>query len=67
MSALRDGESTTKLDTSSTGGSSVELDWSGATFTHSFRISSNVSFWRRLWVVVSCIPRYLITGSVEVP
>ena len=24
-------------------------------------------FWRRLWFVVSCIPRYLITGSVEVP
>ena len=24
-------------------------------------------FWRRLWFVVSCIPRYLISGSVEVP
>ena len=26
-----------------------------------------VSIWRRLWFLVSCIPRYLITGSVEVP
>ena len=25
------------------------------------------SIWRRLWFVVSCIPRYLISGSVEVP
>ena len=26
-----------------------------------------VPFWRRLWVVVSAVPRYLISGSVEVP
>ena len=25
------------------------------------------SIWRRLWFVVSCIPRYLISGSVKVP
>ena len=28
---------------------------------------SPASFWRRLWFVVNCIPRYLISGSVEVP
>ena len=28
---------------------------------------SHRSFWRRLWFLVSCIPRYLVTGSVEVP
>ena len=28
---------------------------------------SHASFRRRLWFVVSCIPRYLISGSVEVP
>lgn len=25
------------------------------------------SIWRRLWFLVSYVPRYLITGSVEVP
>ena len=32
-----------------------------------FAIPTSVSFWRRLWVVVSAVPRYLISGSVEVP
>ena len=25
------------------------------------------TFWRRLWFLVSAIPRYLISGSIEVP
>ena len=32
-----------------------------------FAIQSPAPLWRRLWFLVSCIPRYLITGSVEVP
>ncbi len=56
MSALRDGGPTTRL-----GGGSYEV--MDTTHTGLWR----TSFWRRLWFVVSCIPRYLITGSVEVP
>lgn len=33
----------------------------------SVRFQSRVSFWRRLWVVASAVPRYLITGTVEIP
>ena len=29
--------------------------------------STHVSIWRRLWFLLSAIPRYLISGSVEVP
>ncbi len=42
---------------------SEDLDVPGA-----FVISnSGASIWRRLWFAVSCVPRYLISGSVEVP
>lgn len=29
--------------------------------------ATSAPLWRRLWFVVSCVPRYLISGSVEVP
>ncbi len=28
---------------------------------------SRPAFWRRLWFLISAVPRYLISGSVEVP
>lgn len=28
---------------------------------------ARVSAWRRLWFVVSCVPRYLATGKIDVP
>ena len=31
------------------------------------KLRSRAPFLRRLWFVVSCIPRYLISGSVKVP
>ena len=37
------------------------------TVTGSLAIQSHVSFWRRLWFLISAVPRYLISGSVEVP
>ena len=58
MSALRDG-------------GMVQLTVQGAaTNTSGIRYVPLVRHWlplRRLWFVASCIPRYLITGSVEVP
>ncbi len=51
--------------TTSVHGLDISEDW-GETAT-TFAIHSRVSVWRRLWFVVSCIPRYLISGSVEVP
>lgn len=33
----------------------------------SVAIQATGSLWRRLWFVVRCLPRYLISGSVEVP
>lgn len=33
----------------------------------SIAIQTTGSLWRRLWFVVSCVPRYLISGSVKVP
>lgn len=33
----------------------------------SITITTRGSLWRRLWFVVSCLPRYLISGSVELP
>ncbi len=46
-----------------TGYISVPVD---GTVTGSLAIT-RVSFWRRLWFVLSAVPRYLISGSVEVP
>ena len=37
------------------------------TVTGSLAIHTRVSFWRRLWFVLSAVPRYLISGSIEVP
>ena len=28
---------------------------------------SRPAFWRRVWFLISAVPRYLISGSVEVP
>ena len=43
-------------------------DMGHATITGSLAISGDrAPFFRRLWFLVSAIPRYLISGSVEVP
>ncbi len=59
MSALRDGESVKFQVGPNDTAHRVTLGWG-------FYIQCP-SLWRRLWFLVSCIPRYLITGSVEAP
>ena len=61
MSALRDGESGITIEKQ--GAASVTNIAAGVYFD---KTRVRVPFWRRLWFVVSCVPRYLITGSVEV-
>jgi hypothetical protein len=49
-------------------GETVEFQVGPNDSVYRFALRANpVSFWRRLWFVASCIPRYLISGSVEVP
>ncbi len=59
MSALRDGTQAPS-----------DLFVAGASNVYPIRYEPLVYHWlplRRLWFVVSCVPRYLISGSVEVP
>jgi hypothetical protein len=46
-------------------GSGVHVE--NVEITSSFATKSHVPFWRRVWFLVSVVPRYLISGSVKLP
>ena len=46
---------------------SFEAGPNDTAYRFQMHIRPRASFWRRLWFLVSVIPRYLISGSVEVP